>query len=553
MNRGARSWPWSATALGIAAVIGIYAVLVWDRRWIADDGLIVVRTVREILAGHGPVYNAFERAEPTTSAGWMWLLAGCGWITGGDAATLAVVVGGLLAVAGLAIALDATRRLHRGHGHGGTLVPAGAMVVLGLFPFWDFATSGLETGLALCWLAAIWWGLVALRPDTGPRRLAGFAAVVGAGPLVRPELAIATCVFLAAGAWLVRPRPRQALWLAGCALLLPVAYEVFRAGYYGTLVPLSAIAKSAGDAAWDRGADYVLRLVKPHLLYVPAAVLAGVVAANRRALVTPARVVFAAPGVAALLLAVYFVRVGGDFMHGRLLLPSLFLAVAPVLLIPRGRATTPAVIALAAWALFTGAWFYLGARHLYDDERLGYVRYTRQRNPDEADHVHAQRVVTAAIAEATRQGRRLLVSDAGEQIPMAATHGATIAVVAGRLGVAGSIASLDDIVVDRFGLANPLGARITRTQAGRTGHEKALPWPWILADHAEPAAISPDLRAAVDAARDAMTCGELAELLASVRAPMTASRFWDNLTGSLRRTRLVIPADPLDAERALCR
>lgn len=29
----------------------------WQRRWIADDGLIVLRTVRNLLAGNGPVFN----------------------------------------------------------------------------------------------------------------------------------------------------------------------------------------------------------------------------------------------------------------------------------------------------------------------------------------------------------------------------------------------------------------------------------------------------------------------------------------------------------------
>jgi len=31
------------------------------------------------LAGHGPVFNAFERAEANTSALWPWLLALIGW------------------------------------------------------------------------------------------------------------------------------------------------------------------------------------------------------------------------------------------------------------------------------------------------------------------------------------------------------------------------------------------------------------------------------------------------------------------------------------------
>jgi hypothetical protein len=49
-----------------------------------------------------------------------------------------------------------------------------------------------------------------------------------------------------------------------------------------------------------------------------------------------------------------------------------------------------------------------------------------------------------------------------------------------------------------------------------------------------------------------MQCGELAELLASVREPLTASRCWANLVGAPRRTRLAIPVDPAEAERRFC-
>lgn len=41
----------------------LFAWGAWQRRWIADDGLIVLRTVRNLLAGNGPVFNAGERVE----------------------------------------------------------------------------------------------------------------------------------------------------------------------------------------------------------------------------------------------------------------------------------------------------------------------------------------------------------------------------------------------------------------------------------------------------------------------------------------------------------
>jgi arabinofuranosyltransferase len=53
--------------LALRLTVAVFAVLVWNRRWMSDDGLIVLRTVRQILAGNGPVFNADERVESNTS------------------------------------------------------------------------------------------------------------------------------------------------------------------------------------------------------------------------------------------------------------------------------------------------------------------------------------------------------------------------------------------------------------------------------------------------------------------------------------------------------
>ena len=540
------------TGLGIGVVVAVYAVLAWDRRWIADDGLIVVRTAREILAGNGPVYSPFERAESSTSTLWVWLVAACGSLLSGNLAQIAVAAGGVLAVAGFAVAVDAARRCQRASGATGVLVPAGALVILAVFPFWDFATSGLETGLSIAWLAASWWWLRALQPDTPARPLVGFAVLVGLGPLVRPDFAIVTAVFLVAGWVITRPAWRRTLGLVAAAAAVPLAYEVFRAGYYGTLVPLPALAKSASGAEWARGLEYALRFIKPHLLYVPLALLA--LAAGRS--LPRQRVVVAAPIIAGLLLAVFVVRVGGDFMHGRLLLPSTLLLVSPIMVLPLHRLTAIVLPLVAAWGLYVSIGFYTGARRAPSDERLGYTRYTGQRNPTTEDaYIPVPWQLAPRVAEALRTGQRRLLTEGGKNHALGTAHAAAIAVAMGHLGLGGAIAPLDGIVIDVFGLANPLGARITRTQPGRIGHEKNLPWAWVLADFADPA--DPELAtaappAAIAAARHALTCGDIAELLASVRDPLTAARFWANLTGALRRTRLVIPADPIEAERTFC-
>ena len=111
--------------------------------------------------------------------------------------------------------------------------------------------------------------------------------------------------------------------------------------------------------------------------------------------------------------------------------------------------------------------------------------------------------------------------------PMRSDLDGEIVFVPGRLGTGGQVAPLHCMVADTLGLANPLGARITPTLPGMTGHEKPLPLAWIVADYgasdASTRGVAPNQ---VRAARNAMKCGALAELLDSVRAPLTPSRFW---------------------------
>lgn len=551
------------TLVGIIAAIAMFGVLAYRRRWMSDDGLIALRTVRQILDGHGPVFNTFERAEVNTSTVWTYLLVLVVGVTGRDPALVAVVTGWVLAVAGVAIAIDGTRRWHRDRGSHAMIVPAGVLVMLGVFPFWDYATSGLETGLCQFWIATCWWLLVATRRELRMRRQLAIAVAIGVGPLVRPDFALVSIVFLAAMIALLRPSRRRALGVVCAAFALPFAYEMFRAGYYGVLVPLPAITKNATAAEWARGLDYVRDFAEPYRLWLPLAVLAGlfVYAARRTTLVTRDRILIAAPIASALLTLVFVLRVGGDFMHGRMCLPPTFMLLLPAIVVPLRRFAIPAIAVVAGWALVTAIMLADGKNHAtgvtVNDERVGYIRFAHNAHPiRSAVFVAAERGAAAEVDAAFRDGRRLLLSEGGLSMAINPQLDAPLVFAVGRLGTGGVIGPLDAIVADTLGLANPIGARITVTNPGMTGHEKMLPWAWLRADFSDPALDASPVEGsppiAIAAARHAMTCGALKELLDSVRAPLTAGRFWSNLIGALARTRLVIPADPLDAELEFC-
>lgn len=61
-------------------------------RWAGDDSLIYTHTLRQILAGNEPVFNARERAESSTGTLSQWLVALGALITGVDVLLVAVAL-----------------------------------------------------------------------------------------------------------------------------------------------------------------------------------------------------------------------------------------------------------------------------------------------------------------------------------------------------------------------------------------------------------------------------------------------------------------------------
>lgn len=566
----------------VAVPVLIYLVLGYARRWVSDDGLIVTRVVRQLLAGHGPVFNTGERAEASTSPLWMYVVAAVSWVTHLDPVWVAVHLGLLCAVAGYALAISACCRMARARGSG-RLLPAGALVLLALPPFWDFATSGLETGLSFGWIGGCFWLLVRARlrppdPSRDGRRDRTDAFLLGLGPLIRPEYAVVSGLFCLAWWVIVRPPPRHTARLAGLVVALPLAYEVFRAGYYGILVPLPAVAKEAGASNWGRGGTYLLDLVTPYrlwlgLLLVVLALAAGLTTRGRpprtRSPLSPDAVLAAAPVVAAAILALFVLRVGGDFMHGRMLLPPLFLLLLPALVVPPSRVGAVAVGALALWTALCATSWRVAYRDRplpagpvsaagISDERAFWRAVTRSEHPLD-QQVFVAHSLGADVALTAAKPPVLL-------LPLPTIDSLTFVRVPGNdrlpwrttlinltLGTGGAAARLDQGALDPVGLAYPLAAHARPTGQGRPGHDKGLDTAHIVADLGRPGIAAPYEGPEVGSAAAAvLACPDVQDLLASVREPLTPSRFWDNLTGAWHRTSYRLPPPPQTETEVRC-
>jgi arabinofuranosyltransferase len=120
--------------------------------------------------------------------------------------------------------------------------------------------------------------------------------------------------------------------------------------------------------------------------------------------------------------------------------------------------------------------------------------------------------------------------------------------------VIGYAAGPDVHIVDHVSLGDPIGSHFRLDQRGRPGHEKLVDNPWVIARFGDPGRVPPDLgtEAQVAAAKRAMECGTLDDVLLAVTEPMSVSRFFDNLALAPRATSLRFAADPDAAARELC-
>jgi arabinofuranosyltransferase len=540
-----------------AVPAALLALGAWSHRWVCEDAFIFFRVVDQLLAGNGPVFNAGERVEAFTSPLWLGLLTA--WrATGLRVEDGSLVMGITAAAVGLLVAVMAAARRRPA----GAVVPIGAMVLAVTAAAWDFSASGLEMGLALGWIGTS-YAMLAGAAAAERRLEAGAYAWFGAGILVRPDLGLFALGFLGIGLAMARHQAARggASWPGAIAAwaAAPGLWQIFRLGYYGAWISNSSIAKEPGLSHWTNGARYLLDFVHVYDLWLAAPLLVALAWLTR----DPAwrEVRWLEPAVFGLgaLHAVYVARVGGDFMHGRFVVPAYFAMLVPFLVVPMASLRRPlalaATVALGAWCVAAG--FTLHPRYRFGrtgiaDERRVYIDQSGRPHPvrlEDYDATVFGREGRNLRREAEAGGRRFLVAltddpaagylpgEEARRLPLADGVDPSIAVgaPAWNIGIIGAHAGPRVLVADRLGLADPVGSRLHVAVRGRPGHEKLLP---LAVTEARFAAPGPTDRPEVMAARRVLAGPEARELLEAVTAPLTAERFVANALAARRLTAL---------------
>ena len=308
----------------------IVAATGWAHRFVTDDGFIYFRTVNQLTAGNGPVYNVGQRVESLTSR------PGSRFSRSPHRAPIrlewiAIAIGIAGSVAGLALAMAGAATLARVDAPDALLVP-----------FRRARIRGDPSGVAV----------PDERPRNGARVLLGGAvrlSVGRLGPHGRAHLVVGARSFSGSAGSSDRSWPCSACcsscWSSPCngarirgvtgsgcsseprsRSLSPT--RSFESGTTARSLSNTAIAKGGRHAQLARGAFLPLRL-RPPLLAVGARAdtdrrRVRPTARVARAPTTPARYAVVLTIVTAGLLdGLYVVAVGGDYIHGRLFLPGV--------------------------------------------------------------------------------------------------------------------------------------------------------------------------------------------------------------------------------------
>lgn len=436
----------------ISLVAGLFGVVLFKTAWLCDDAFISYRVVDNFINGYGLRWNVAERVQVFTHPLWLFTLSAARMIVPDMyfAAILVSVAFSFASVVWLAFGLAESE---------------GAALLALLFAimskaFVEYSTSGLENPMNFLLLAAFAWRW--FKGVDTHRRAFQLFLIAGLISLNRMDAVLLCVPALALAAWRLRG------WrMAGAALLgfAPLAaWMLFSLIYYGFPFPNTAYAKLNHDMpAWwvlEHGLQYHLNSLSrdPATLTAVAAALIWSISTKN--------IKLTALMAGALLYHAYLIKIGGDFMSGRMLTLPFFVSL---IVLARARLDLRSWLLWAALAIVTligmtsphppllsGSEFGINIHRPWDqyeiaDERAEYYQRTGLLKVPIGEKFAAEWMVRFLRSTRAEEGN---------------------VVKQGTMGFMGFFGGPDMFIVDVFGITDPLLARLParRDYPQRIGH-----------------------------------------------------------------------------------
>lgn len=312
-----KRYSWFLAITGLAAAV---TMVVAAHAWWSEDCFITLRYVANVLGGHGAVFNPGEYVQGYTHPLWFVLLFLVSHLLP-DPMFAAMSCSLALTFIAVIVLGRGLLRLAASSGKAVALLGLCCLVFVGSEMWVSFQTSGLENALSHLLIIV----LVIECGRHGTRRQARITLLCCLLCLTRPDFVVLTCpVMLCVLARVRRVRDLVMICLAGTPAIV---WLCFAAAYYGDIIPNTAYAKVGMYVDWvtasRQGMAYVGDWFKHDTMAAGAVVaFAAIVLLRCRS-----RALLACLS-GALLHVAWVIWVGGDFMRGRMLLPTFVASVA---------------------------------------------------------------------------------------------------------------------------------------------------------------------------------------------------------------------------------
>jgi hypothetical protein len=288
----------------LSLVFCLYNSSLWWHADAMDDAYITFRHSKNLVDGHGPVYNPGERVEGYTTPVWMILMAGV-IALGGDPVFWSKIIGICCGLGLLFVLYKSLLRIG--------VLPGGAglatLMLAGCPTLNAYTTSGMETCLyALLFFLAL---ERLLRPDRSHRNLFLCSLLFILSALTHPE---ALALWGLAGLYIFFAHIREDWKKVACFALpglLSVAHFAWRFSYYGDLFPNTFYVWTGGGlGAISYGVRYVEWFIRnpSHALWIALACYG----ASRAFKAEPRAVIIV--GCTVVFHVLYIIKIGGDHM-----------------------------------------------------------------------------------------------------------------------------------------------------------------------------------------------------------------------------------------------
>lgn len=294
-------------------LMGIFAIVLIRTAWICDDAYITFRTIDNFINGYGLRWNIAERVQTYTNPLWMFLLSGC-YVVTQEIYFTSIAISIVLSLMSVYLLVFQIAKSH--------FSALLALIIL-IFSnaFIDFSTSGLENPLTYFLIA--WFFMVYLKAENETKTIFLLSLIASLATFNRMDTILLFIPTLILVWWQNRTWKTVGLMFAG---FLPFfIWELFSLIYYGFFFPNTAYAKLNTGLSSDELIQQGFNYLKNSLSRDPITLSTIGISFLLPFLTKQWKLLPLVLGI--LLSIIYTVKVGGDFMSGRFLTASLFIAV----------------------------------------------------------------------------------------------------------------------------------------------------------------------------------------------------------------------------------